>query len=95
MSNGAAAALAAQAAAINALKAYGTIVLLEPRSFIDILSRSERPLVVHTTGGVFRTVHKYLIPYRGLVFYSKFPSPIRFHEDVELVEAGKFWIPNM
>lgn len=88
-------AAAAQAAAINALKAYGTVVRVEPRSFIDILSRSERPLVVHTTAGLFRLVHKYLTPYRGLVFYSKLPRPIQFHGDVELVEAARIWIPNM
>ncbi len=86
-------AAAAQATVINALKAYGTIVLVDPRSFMEIVSRGERPLVVHTTTGIFRTVHQYLTPYRGLVFYAKLPAPILFSGEVELVESRRFWIP--
>ena len=54
MTNGAAAGAAAAAAAIaQAINASGAIVSVEPKDFKIILSKSDDPLVVMATGGVF------------------------------------------
>lgn len=49
---------AAAAAIAQAIKASGVVVRLEPPEFLRVLGRADAPLVVHATGGLFRT--KYL-----------------------------------
>jgi len=92
---GAAAAAAAQATAIaQAIKASGAIVNVNPDNFLYIMSKTNRPLVVTATGGVFKTNYQYLTAYKGLVFYTKSPAPLLLPGDVELIAANKIWIPG-
>ena len=92
---GAAAAAVAQAAAIaQAIKASGAIVNVNPDNFLYIMSKTNRPLVVTATGGVFKTNYQYLTAYKGLVFYTKSPAPLLLPGDVELIAANKIWIPG-
>ena len=92
---GAVAAAAAQATAIaQAIKASGAIVNVNPDNFLYIMSKTNRPLVVTATGGVFKTNYQYLTAYKGLVFYTKSPAPLLLPGDVELIAANKIWIPG-
>jgi hypothetical protein len=92
---GVAAAAAAQAVAIaQAIKASGAIVNVNPDNFLYIMSKTNRPLVVTATGGVFKTNYQYLTAYKGLVFYTKSPAPLLLPGDVELIAANKIWIPG-
>lgn len=84
---------AAAAAIAQATKASGAIVRVDPRDFLHILQRQERPLVVHATGGFFSTNYQYLTSYKGLVFYSKSEAPIGLPRDTEVVQAKRIWIP--
>ena len=89
------AAGAAAAAMIQATKASGVIVRVEPDEFLDLLERQEEaPLVVHATGGFFSTNHQYLTSYKGLAFFTKSGAPIHLPEDTEIVEARRIWIPG-
>ena len=91
---GAAGASGAAAAAIaQATKASGVIVRVETPDFLQILGRQERPLVVHATGGFFKTNYQYLTSYKGLAFFSKSETPLNLPGDTELVRAKKIWIP--
>jgi hypothetical protein len=66
-----AAAAAVTAAIANAVKAFGTIVRVEPEEFMKILSLDRNPLVVQSRGGLFSRSNKYLTSYRGLAFFCK------------------------
>ncbi len=79
----------------NAIKAYGSIIKIEPSDFIKILQKSNRPLVVETKYGLFSTKYKYLTSYKGLVFHCKSSNPILYGIDVEVVKAKKMSIPDI
>jgi hypothetical protein len=89
MSNG---AVVAAAAATNAIKAMGAVVVVEPEVFLDILQRAEKPLVVYSPAG-FMTKYKYLTSYKGLVFFTKSKEALLIPTSVEAITAKKIEIP--
>lgn len=90
----AAGAGAAAAAIVQAIKASGVLVRVEPREFNRILTRVREPLIVVTQGGIFRKKYKYLVSYKGLVFYTQAGDPLNLPADAEVVTAGRIWIPG-
>ena len=87
-------AAAARAAAIaKAIKASGAIVEVGPEDFLNLISRSERPLVVMASGGLFSKDYRYLSSYKGLVFFTKSNSPLMLPGAAEVISAKKIWIP--
>jgi hypothetical protein len=94
MSAGATGAAAAAAAIAEAIKASGAIVRVAGNDFLTILSRMESPLVVHATCGFFSTNYQYLTSYKGLAFYTRVADPLPLPPRVELIQAGKIWIPG-
>ncbi len=66
----------AVAAMIQAVKASGVIVRVDPEAFLEVLQRQPGALVVHATGGVFRTNDQYLTSYKGLAFFTKAPETL-------------------
>ena len=97
MTNGAAAggaAAAAGAAIAQAIKASGAIVRVGPNDFMEILRRSERPLVVCARGGFFSTNYQYLSSYKGLAFFTKSPMELTLPGSAEIITAKKIWIPG-
>jgi hypothetical protein len=90
----AAAGAAAAAATAQAIKASGAIVSVEPSDFLTILQRQQSPLVIHATGGFFKTNYQYLTSYKGLAFYTKSPDPLNLPSATELVLAKSIWIPG-
>jgi hypothetical protein len=94
MSAGASGAAGAAAAIAQAAKASGVIVRVERADFLRILERQQGPLVVHATGGLFSTNYQYLTSYKGLAFFAKLSAPLNLPAGVELVQAGKIWVPG-
>lgn len=97
MSNGAtagAAAASAAAAVAKAIKASGAIVTVNTSLFLSILSKTDKPLVIVSEGGLFRKNYQYLTGYKGFVFHTKSADPLQFSMHVEKIEAGKIWIPG-
>lgn len=88
-------AAAHAAAMINAIKAVGTIVRVEPQEFMKVLNKSEQPLVVHGIGGFWKKKHQYLTNYRGLNFFTESIDPLQLSYKVEVIEAKTIWVPNM
>ena len=90
---GGAAGAAAATAIANAIKASGAIIRVDSQDFLKILSRMKEPLVVMADKS-FWSGYKYLTSYRGLAFYTKTAEKLRLPGDVELISAGKIWIPS-
>jgi hypothetical protein len=87
-------AAAAAAAIIQAIKASGVLVRVEPAEFLKIVGRTPDPLVVTATGGVFSKNYRYLTSYKGLAFYTKSSDPLPLPADAEVVAAQGIWTPN-
>lgn len=86
-------ASASVGAAVEAIKASGAIVRLEPDDFVYLLSKCRDPLVVANEGGIFTKSYQYLFGYKGLVFYTKSREELPLPSGAELVYARKIWIP--
>lgn len=82
-------------AMMNAIKACGTLVRVEPEEFARILSLADRPLVVRSAGGVFSKSYRYLTSYRGLAFHCKSPAELYLPADAEVVNAARISIPDL
>jgi hypothetical protein len=91
----AAAAHAAHVAQVNAIKASGVVVKLEIADWLKILERTERPLVVIGTGGVFRKHNQYLTSYRGLAFFATSKDTIVLPPRCEVVQAKSISFPDV
>ena len=93
--NAAAAQGAAAAAAIaRAIRASGAIVRVEPEDFMALLARTDAPLVVAAEGGFLWKSYQYLTSYKGLAFFTKSSQPLLLPTGIELVQAGKIWVPG-
>ena len=86
---------AAVHAYIEATKAVGAIVHVEPAVFQDLVSKADRPLVVHARGGIFKRADQYLMSWRGLVFFTKSETAVELSPRAELIEARKISIPEL
>jgi hypothetical protein len=91
MSNGTTAAIAY---AVQAIKASGTIVRLDPTGFEEILRKSDSPLVVAAEGWLFGKTYEYLTSYKGLCFYARCKEPLQLPGRAEIVQAQKIWVPT-
>jgi hypothetical protein len=90
---GASAATAA-AAAMQATKASGVIVHVEPDEILKIVNRQPGSLVVRTSFGIFSTHYAYVVSYKGLAFYASGPDALTFPADTEIVDAKSIWVPS-
>jgi len=91
MTGGAAGAIIAT---INAIKASGAIVRVEPDVFLEILQKTEHKLVIFS-GARFLTPNKYMTSYRGFVFFTKSKAELLIPASVEVVLAKKIWVPEL
>jgi len=89
-----AAGAAAAGAIIQAAKASGVIVRVEPEQFVEVLLRMEKPLIVAAEGGIFKTTYRYLTSYKGIAFFTKAAQPLPLPQGAEIVAANKIWIPG-
>lgn len=93
--NGAAGTTAYVAMVAKAIKASGTIILVEPDEFLRILSLQEYPLIIWTAGGLFSKSFRYLTSYGGFAFHCKSPTELQLPEAAELIHAQKMWMPEL
>ena len=85
---------AAQAAVVNAIKASGVVVRLEPAEWMTILKRTDAPLVVVAQGGMIKKHFRYLTSYRGLAFYTKSNDALVLPGRTEVISARSISIPE-
>src|SRR5262245_36344530 len=90
-------AAGAAAAIIQAVKASGVIVQVEPEAFLDIVQRQSAPLVVCARGTFFYRLRglncQYLTSYKGLAFHTRSADHLTLPETAEVVLANSIWIP--
>ena len=61
---------------------------------MKIVLKSEDLLVVVAEGGVFSVSYQYLTAYKGLVFFTKSKEALQLGGAVEMMTAGKIWMPG-
>jgi hypothetical protein len=96
MSNGAGAYGAAAAGHImeEALKAIGSIIVVEPKDFVRIVEKNTDAIVVHTSGGML-SKNKYITSYKGLIFFTKTKEELELPANIELMRAKKMMLPQL
>ena len=90
-----AAAAAVMAAQVNAIKASGVVVRVEPAEFLALLARAEAPLVVTAEGGLFTPSYQYLTSYKGLAFFAKSSDALALPPNAEVIRAESIAIPDL
>ena len=90
----AAAIAAAHAALVQATRASGVLVRVEPEAFLEITNKVHGALVVASTKGVWQHEYQYLTSYKGLAFHTKSKHELDLPGDVELVNAKQIWVPQ-
>ena len=89
-----AAGTAALVAIIQAIKASGVIVSIEPGEFSKLMNLAKDPLIVIAEGGIFRKNYQYMMSYKGLAFFTKSHVRLSLPGSAELVNAGRIWAPG-
>lgn len=84
----------AQMAAIEATKVSGTIVKLEPTSFVNLLATMDKPMIITAYTGLFNKKHHYLTSYKGFAFYTQSVEKLPVPETSEIIEAESIWVPD-
>ncbi len=91
-------AAGAAAAIMQAIKASGVIVQVEPSAFLEIVCRQDAPLVVCArTSFIYRLRGmncQYLTSYKGLAFHTRSADHLTLPESAEVVLADAIWIPS-
>jgi hypothetical protein len=93
-SAGAAAAAAAHAAMVQAVRAIGTMVKVDPQGFLQIISKNSEPLVVVSRFGIFERWWRYVTSYKGLCFVADSPSELLLPHAAEIIQADETYIPG-
>lgn len=91
---GGAAAAAAYAAMVQAVKASGVIIKVEPDAFLKIINKNRDGLVVTAPGGFISKNFQYLTSYKGLAFFTKSHTELILPGGVEVVAAREIWVPS-
>ncbi|MCK4807274.1 MAG: hypothetical protein KAT09_06495 [Candidatus Aegiribacteria sp.] len=81
-------------AAARALKASGVIIKLKSDEFTKILLRTTDPLIVVSPSGYKKRKTKYLLSWKGFVFYCETKEQMVLPRDAETILADKIWIPG-
>ncbi|MDQ2938109.1 MAG: hypothetical protein M3R67_11455 [Acidobacteriota bacterium] len=87
------AAAVVAAAIAQAIRASGVLVRVSPEDFQNILRKVEHPLVIYSSGGIFKNHHQYLTSYKGFAFFTKSPNELILPTGVETIVANKIWVP--
>jgi hypothetical protein len=85
---------AAAAAAREAVKASGAIVLMETESFLQLLAGIEEPLVIRAPRRFFMPRWRYLTSYKGFVFATSSREELMLPGKADIIEARQIWLPQ-
>jgi hypothetical protein len=86
-------AAAAHAVLVQAVRASGVIVRLDPDEFLKIINKNLDGLVVMSIGGTLNRGFHYLTSYKGLAFYTKSSKRLLLPISVELIVSKGIWMP--
>ena len=80
---------------IQARKAYGSIVRIEPNIFLELLSLQQQPLVVQGSGGFFASHYRYIMSYQGITFFAKSNKKLELPANAKIIETKKVFVPEV
>lgn len=82
---------------LQAIKSTGVIVQVSPSTMLEIVAKSDKPLIItsQNKSRLFGTDYLYLSPYRGIYLFVESKEPLEFSEDIELIVASEMWIPRI
>ncbi len=78
----------------NAKKAIGSIIVLDQNAFIELVRKSDNPLIIYSPSK-FLSQNKYLMKYKGFTFFTKSKFELKFSNDIELIKANKIILPQL
>jgi uncharacterized protein (DUF1778 family) len=85
----------AAANARQALMVSGCVVQMDRGAFVSIVELMDRPVVVMARTQLLRKVtYTYATSYKGFVFFTRGREPLHLPQDIELIAAGRIWMPN-
>ena len=81
----------------QASAAMGVVITVEADDFLQIVSKTDNPLVVVAAERKLGKgiQYKYLMSYRGLVFYTVTDDPLRLPASTEFVQTAKIRVPQL
>jgi len=80
---------------IRAVKACGCLIELKPADFIELVARTEEPLVVLAHTGIILKTFEYMTSYKNFCFHTESKTVLKFTNKIELVVAAKMTIPDL
>ena len=83
----------AAAAIAQARQALGALIEMDPDSFLAIVSRCEKPLVVVASGDLLQKSFRYLVGYKGLAFHTKSKTERMLPGKIEIAAAKSISMP--
>jgi len=81
-------------AAARAIKASGAVLKLDPTEFSRILAQTVDPLIVVSPCGYKKRKVKYLVSWKGFVFYCESKEQMVPPKGAVTILADKVWIPG-
>ncbi len=93
--SGASAGAAIAAAAMNAAKACGVAVTVEPYDFLEIVYKNPSALVVVAPAGFMWRKFRYATSYKGFILHTLTPDPLDLPPKTEVIQAKSMWMPEM
>jgi hypothetical protein len=79
---------------IQAIRASGAVVQVEPRVFLQLLAKCQSTLIITACkNSYFSKKFQYETTYQGFVFYTESAQPIELPEHAEIVIADELWTP--
>ncbi len=91
---GAVAAAGATRRIAEAVKASGAIVEVEPENFTDMLAKVNKPLVIMALGGVVKKNYRYLVGYKGFVFFTRSKTALEMPRGIDVIVTKRIRIPG-
>jgi hypothetical protein len=93
-SSGGATAAAAAAARLQALRASGTVIQVEPEVLQHIIHSQDNPIIVWSKQGLLRNRFAYMTSHRGFVFVAVSRTPLQLPLQAEVYQARWVWVPQ-
>ena len=84
----------AYAAMVNAIRASGAIVEVEPEALEQLVAKEKDPIVIFSEPGFLSKKFTFLINHKGFFFYTKTERHLSFPSDCEMIKSKKIWVPN-
>lgn len=78
---------------INATRVFGSTIVVDPNTFLDIANTRDECLIVTAKSGFFKTYFSYLMHHAGFSIYTRSESSLELPAQAELIVADRIHSP--